>query len=100
MLANDNNIIFNEQTSNRIGIFDTEKESLVEYSIPSRNPGWADCGSVEKFDLSDEIDLVYRTSDSSDCGVAQVFGFDIADDKIWFSEWACLLYTSPSPRDS
>ena len=88
MLANDNNIIFNEQTSNRIGIFDTEKESLVEYSIPSRNPGWADCGSIEKFDLSDEIDLVYTTSDSSDCGVAQVFGFDIADDKIWFSEWA------------
>jgi len=84
MLSDDNNIIFNEQTSNRIGIFDTEKESLVEYSIPSKNPGWADCGDIEQ----NESNLVYKTLDSTDCGVAQVFGFDIEDDKIWFSEWA------------
>jgi len=69
-LTTDNNLILNEQTSNRIAIFDTQKESLVEYSIPSKNPGWGDCGPID------------------DCGVGQVFGFDIKDDEIWFTEWA------------
>ena len=82
--SNDNNIIFNEQTSNRIGVFDIHTESLIEYSIPSRNPGWADCGSyVENEDLFD-----YRISRSTDCGVAQVFGFDSVGNNIWFTEWA------------
>ena len=40
--------------------------------IPSKNPNWADC-DVES---------------NSDCGVAQIFGFDITDDQIWFTEWA------------
>ena len=25
---------------------------------------------------------------NSNCGVAQIFGFDVTDDKIWFTEWA------------
>jgi len=62
-------IIFNEQAANRIGIFDPEKESLVEYLIPSKNPNWADCGSLP------------------DCGLAQVFDFTARGDKIWFTEW-------------
>ena len=69
-LIDDNKLVFNEQTSNSIGIFDIQKESITEYTIPSRNPGWADCGLID------------------DCGVAQVFGFDVFGDKIWFSEWA------------
>ena len=66
------NLIFNEQTSNQIGVLDVKNESLVEYMIPSKNPNWADCE-----DKSD-----------SNCGVAQIFGFDVADGKIWFTEWA------------
>jgi len=62
-------IVFNEQTANRLGILDVVQESLVEYLIPSKNPNWADCESLD------------------DCGLAQVFGFTINDDKIWFTEW-------------
>ena len=62
-------LYFNEQASNALAVFDMEKESLIEYHVPSKNPNWADCG------------------DQSDCGIAQVFGFDVAGEKIWFTEW-------------
>jgi virginiamycin B lyase len=62
-------LYFNEQASNALAVFDIENESLIEYHVPSKNPNWADCG------------------DQSDCGIAQVFGFDVAGDKIWFTEW-------------
>ncbi len=62
-------LVFNEQTANRIGVFDPKSESLVEYLIPSKNPTWADC------------------MPDSDCGLAQTFDFTIVGDKIWFTEW-------------
>ncbi len=62
-------VVFNEQTANRIGIFDPNTNTLTEYLIPSKNPNWADCGLL------------------ADCGLAQVFGFTIDDEKIWFTEW-------------
>ena len=62
-------LVFNEQTANRIGVFDPESESLVEYVIPSNNPNWADCEEMEN------------------CGLAQIFDFTISGDKIWFTEW-------------
>jgi len=62
-------LVFNEQTANRIGIFDPNANTLTEYLIPSKNPNWADCGLL------------------ADCGLAQVFGFTINDEKIWFTEW-------------
>lgn len=62
-------LIFNEQAANSLAVFDVEQESLVEYLVPSKNPGWADCGT------------------ESDCGLAQVFGFKLSGDKIWFTEW-------------
>lgn len=62
-------LVFNEQTANRIGIFDSKSNTLVEYLIPSKNPNWADCGLL------------------ADCGLAQVFDFTIAGEKIWFTEW-------------
>jgi len=65
----DGKLVFNEQTANRIGVFDTESESLVEYMIPSHNPNWADCEEMEN------------------CGLAQIFDFTISGDKIWFTEW-------------
>ena len=52
-------------------MFDIGNSQLVEYMVPSKNPNWADCE-----DKSDE-----------NCGVAQIFGFDITTDKIWFTEW-------------
>ena len=66
------NLVFNEQTSNQIAVFNVKNESLIEYMVPSKNPNWADC------DLES----------SSNCGVAQIFGFDITDGAIWFTEWA------------
>ena len=66
---NEGKLVFNEQTANRIGIFDPVKESLVEYMIPSNNPNWADCEGIDN------------------CGLAQAFDFTIVDDKIWFTEW-------------
>jgi len=63
-------LIFNEQGSNRIGVFDPISELLVEYSIPSKNPYWEDCG------------------DDQNCGLAQIFDFVIKGDQIWFTEWA------------
>ena len=69
---NSGNLVFNEQTSNQIAILDVQKESLVEYMIPSKNPNWADC----------DLDS------STNCGVAQIFGFDTTDGAIWFTEWA------------
>lgn len=62
-------IVFNEQTANSIGFFDPIEESLVEYLIPSKNPNWADCTAQD------------------DCGLAQIFGFAINDDKVWFTQW-------------
>jgi len=66
------NLFFNEQTNNQLAVFDIDSNRLVEYMVPSKNPNWADCE-----DKSD-----------SNCGVAQIFGFDVADGKIWFTEWA------------
>ncbi len=63
-------IVFNEQTANSIGVFDIYDESLVEYLIHTKNPNWADCGSV------------------NNCGIAQIFSFAIYKDNIWFTEWA------------
>lgn len=62
-------IIFNEQTANRIGVFDPVAQDLTEYVIPSKNANWADC------------------IETPDCGLAQVLGFTIDGDKIWFTEW-------------
>jgi len=62
-------LVFNEQGSNRIGVFDPNSESLVEYSVPSKNPHWGDCGDIQN------------------CGLSQIFDFVIIGDKIWFTEW-------------
>lgn len=64
-----NRLVFNEQIGNAIAVFDIETESLVEYQVPSQNPNWADCAGAK------------------DCGIAQVFGFASAGDKVWFTEW-------------
>ena len=66
------NLFFNEQTSNQIAVFDINNLKLVEYMVPSKNPNWADCADKS----------------NSNCGVAQIFGFDVTADKIWFTEWA------------
>ncbi len=63
-------LVFNEQGSNRIGVFDPNNESLVEYSIPSKNFHWGDCGDIK------------------DCGLSQVFDFVIQENNIWFTEWS------------
>jgi len=65
----DENIIMNEHNANRIGVFNPSSETLVEYTVPSRNPNWADCEGIEY------------------CGVAQVFDFAVDGKKIWFTEW-------------
>jgi len=62
-------LVFNEQTANRIGIFDPIDESLVEYMVPSKNPHWTDCENME------------------DCGLAQIFDVTVDGEKIWFTEW-------------
>jgi virginiamycin B lyase len=62
-------LVFNEQIANAIGVFDIASESLVEYSVPSKNPNWSDCEGIEE------------------CGISQVFGFVSSGDKIWFTEW-------------
>ena len=82
-LDNSGQIVFNEQTANRMGFFDPINEKLTEYTIPSQNPLWADCGNT------------------SECGIAQVFDFTIVGDKVWFTEWATnkigFVDTSISP---
>ena len=65
----DGNIIMNEQTANRIGVLNPYTETLIEYTIPSRNPNWSDCEGIDY------------------CGVAQVFDFAPYGEKIWFTEW-------------
>ena len=65
----DGNLIMNEHNANRIGVFNPSSEILVEYTVPSRNPNWADCEGIEY------------------CGVAQVFDFAVDGKKIWFTEW-------------
>ncbi len=60
---------FNEQVANSIAVFNPEDQSLVEYLVPSKNPNWSDCGSLQ------------------DCGVAQVLDFTVNHDKVWFTEW-------------
>jgi len=62
-------LVFNEQTANRIAVMDPKTESLVEYFVPSMNPNWGDCGEMEN------------------CGLAQIFDFSIKGEKIWFTEW-------------
>ena len=62
-------IVFNEQTANRIGVMDPATETLVEYAIPSKNPFWTDCGG------------------SMACGISQALAFDVSGNKVWFTEW-------------
>ncbi len=69
--AGDGRIVFNQQTANRIAVMDTAAESLVEYVIPSRNPNWGDCDTMD-----------------DGCGLAQVFDFVVrGQDEVWFTEW-------------
>jgi len=65
----DGNLIMNEHNANRIGVFNPSSETLVEYTVPSRNPNWQDCEGIEY------------------CGLAQVFDFAVDGKKIWFTEW-------------
>jgi len=60
---------FNEQVANSLGVYDPSTQSLVEYLVPSKNPNWSDCGTLQ------------------DCGVAQVLDFAVAHNKVWFTEW-------------
>ncbi len=76
---NDGRFVFNEQTANRIGVFDPTTESLIEYMVPSNNPNWADCVGV---DPNTGVDV-----EIDECGLAQIFDFTIEGDKIWFTEW-------------
>jgi virginiamycin B lyase len=62
-------VVFNEQTANRLAVMDPKSESLVEYFVPSMNPNWGDCGEMDN------------------CGLAQIFDFTVDGDKIWFTEW-------------
>lgn len=62
-------LVFNEQTANRLAVMDPKTESLIEYFVPSMNPNWGDCGEMEN------------------CGLAQIFDFAVHGDKIWFTEW-------------
>ncbi|HUT06366.1 MAG TPA: lyase [Nitrosopumilaceae archaeon] len=62
-------LVFNEQTANRLAVMDPKSESLVEYFVPSMNPNWGDCGEMDN------------------CGLAQIFDFTVDGDKIWFTEW-------------
>jgi len=77
-------VIFNEQTANRIGVFDPQTEKLTEYSIPSMNHLWSDCGTV------------------TECGLAQAFDFTVVGDKIWFTQWVTnnigVIDTSVAPE--
>ena len=66
------NLFFNEQTANQLAVFDINNSKLIEYMVPSKNPNWGDCE-----DKSD-----------SNCGLAQIFGFDVTENEIWFTEWA------------
>ncbi len=71
MMVNDRgDIVFNEQTANRIAVMDPRTEKLVEYSIPSRNPFWADCRGDPA------------------CGIAQVLSITVDGSEVWFTEWA------------
>ena len=65
----DDNLVMNEHNANRIGIFNPSTETLVEYTVPSRNPNWGDCEGIDY------------------CGVAQVMAFAVDGKKIWFTEW-------------
>jgi len=60
---------FNEQVANSLGVYDPSTQSLVEYLVPSKNPNWSDCGTLQ------------------DCGVAQVLDFTVDHNKVWFTEW-------------
>lgn len=62
-------VIFNEQTSNRLAVMDPKSGTLVEYFVPSMNPNWGDCGEM------------------TECGLAQIFDFTVDGEKIWFTEW-------------
>jgi len=75
------NLVMNEQTANRIGVFNPSTETLVEYTVPSRNPNWSDCTEITVID-----DVEYETV-IDNCGVAQVFDFAVDGKKIWFTEW-------------
>jgi len=60
---------FNEQVANSLGVYDPSTQFLVEYLVPSKNPNWSDCGTLQ------------------DCGVAQVLDFTVDHNRVWFTEW-------------
>ncbi len=65
-------IWINEHQGSAIAVFDPRTGTLVEYSVPSRNPSW---GSCEGF--------------NEPCGIANPLQFTLAPDgKVWFTEWS------------
>ncbi len=70
--SSDGEIWFNEHTGNKIARFDPNKQTLIEYWVPSQNRLWAECPQ--------------NTTES--CGIANVLQFSIgAHDRLWFTEW-------------
>ena len=49
----------NEQTGNRIAVFNPSSETLVEYNIPSRNPNWADCEGIDNCGVSQAVSYTH-----------------------------------------
>lgn len=84
--SGDGRLVFNEQSANRIGVMDPNNEKLVEYTIPSRNPLWNDCGRDPR------------------CGISQPLGLDVVGTNVWFTEWVennvgSVDITKPLPYD-
>lgn len=70
--SSDGEIWFNEHTGNKIARFDPNKQTLIEYWIPSQNNLWVAC----------------PTDTNATCGLANVLQFSVGpNDRVWFAEW-------------
>lgn len=69
----DGSIWFNEHIGNKIARFDPQKETLIEYWIPTQNPKYSQCTDIEA---------------EMECGIANALQFTVdSRGNAWFSEW-------------
>jgi virginiamycin B lyase len=111
--SSDGSLWFNEQEGNKIGRFDPDDMTLIEYWVPSQNRLWGSCSSNSTnnniTNNTDSVESINIEDNNQSCGIANVLQFSIdtktnsnddnnkdRDSKhnqdnlqnIWFTEWS------------
>jgi virginiamycin B lyase len=108
--SSDGSLWFNEQEGNKMGRFNPNDMTLIEYWVPSQNRLWGSCSSNSNNNIAinNTNDIQNMSSETNDqsCGIANVLQFSMntethsddnddgeskhngKDQNIWLTEWS------------